>query len=120
MPLFLQFLLDTEKSWCFFFFPLSIARVAEHNSELQKEDLDKEIAALKEENLRLREDKIQLRAQAEEDTQINKELQEQLGQLTKHVKVDSVTDEQKSLSGKCFLNLVWLYILICVGDTRVT
>ncbi|XP_017341612.1 unconventional myosin-Vc [Ictalurus punctatus] len=64
-----------------------LRKVAEHNSELQKEDLDKEIAALKEENLRLREDKIQLRAQAEEDTQINKELQEQLGQLTKHVKV---------------------------------
>lgn len=79
---------DTEKS----FFSLWIDRVAEHNSELQKEDLEKEIAALKEENRRLREDKIQLQAQAEEDTQINKELQQQLGQLTKHVKVDSLTD----------------------------
>ncbi|XP_060770464.1 unconventional myosin-Vc isoform X2 [Neoarius graeffei] len=64
-----------------------LRKVAEHNSELQKEDLEKEIAALKEENRRLREDKIQLQAQAEEDTQINKELQQQLGQLTKHVKV---------------------------------
>ncbi|MCI4382023.1 hypothetical protein PGIGA_G00258860 [Pangasianodon gigas] len=64
-----------------------LRKVAEHSSELQKEDLDKEIAALKEENRRLREDKIQLQAQAEENTQINKELQEQLGQLTKHVKV---------------------------------
>lgn len=51
--------------------------------------MDKEIAAVKEENRRLRENKIQLQSQAEEITQINKELQEQLGQLTKHVKVDS-------------------------------
>lgn len=61
--------------------------------------MDKEIAALKEENRKLREDKIQLQAQAEEDKQINKELQEQLGQLTKHVKVDSVTDKRKKSVG---------------------
>ncbi|XP_027019679.2 unconventional myosin-Vc [Tachysurus fulvidraco] len=64
-----------------------LRKVAEHNSELQKEDLDKEIAALKEENRRLREEKIQLEAKAEEDTQIKKELEEQLGQFAKHVKV---------------------------------
>lgn len=54
--------------------------------------MEKEIAALKEENRKLREDKIQVQAQVEEDTQINKELQQQLGQLTKHVKVDSLTE----------------------------
>lgn len=75
------------------YFSLCIARVAEHSSELQKEDLDKEIAAIKEENRRLREENIQLQAQTEDDTQVNKELQEQLSQLTKHVKVE--TDKQK-------------------------
>lgn len=55
--------------------------------------MDKEIAALKEENRRVREDKIQLQAKAEEETQIKKELEEQLDQLGKHVKVDSVTDK---------------------------
>ncbi|KAM9496362.1 unconventional myosin-Vc [Clarias gariepinus] len=64
-----------------------LRKVAEHSSELQKEDLDKEIAAIKEENRRLREENIQLQAQTEDDTQVNKELQEQLSQLTKHVKV---------------------------------
>ncbi|KAG7324176.1 hypothetical protein KOW79_012192 [Hemibagrus wyckioides] len=64
-----------------------LRKVAEHSSELQKEDLDKEIVTLKEENRRVREDKIQLQAKAEEDTQIKKELEEQLDQLGKHVKV---------------------------------
>ncbi|XP_072528419.1 unconventional myosin-Vc [Salminus brasiliensis] len=64
-----------------------LRKVAEHSSELQKEDLEKEIFELKEENRRMREEKVQLQTQASEDTQINKELQEQLSQLTKHVKV---------------------------------
>ncbi|KAF7701920.1 hypothetical protein HF521_001203 [Silurus meridionalis] len=64
-----------------------LRKVAEHSSELQKEDLDKEIEVLKNENRKLREAKIHLQAKAEEDTQINQELQEQLGQLTKHVRV---------------------------------
>lgn len=91
MLLHLQFFIndDAEKS----LFVVWICRVAEHSSELQKEDLEKEIAAQKEENLRLREDKLQLQAQAEEDTQIKQELQEQLAQLTKHVKVDSKTKD---------------------------
>uniref|UniRef100_A0AAR2KBV5 Myosin VC n=1 Tax=Pygocentrus nattereri TaxID=42514 RepID=A0AAR2KBV5_PYGNA len=54
----------------------------------QKEDLEKEILILKEENRRLREEKVQLQTQVEEDTQVNKELQEQFSQLTKHVKVN--------------------------------
>ncbi|KAG9280786.1 unconventional myosin-Vc [Astyanax mexicanus] len=64
-----------------------LRKVAEHSGELQREDLEKEILALKEENRRMREEKLQLQTQASEDTQINKELQEQLSQLTKHVKV---------------------------------
>lgn len=62
-------------------------RVAENINELQKEDFDKEIASLKEENRRVVEQKFQLQTQAEEDKKINNELQEQLVQLTKHVKV---------------------------------
>uniref|UniRef100_A0A8B9H9K7 Myosin VC n=1 Tax=Astyanax mexicanus TaxID=7994 RepID=A0A8B9H9K7_ASTMX len=57
--------------------------VAEHSGELQREDLEKEILALKEENRRMREEKLQLQTQASEDTQINKELQEQLKQINK-------------------------------------
>uniref|UniRef100_A0A8B9HAJ0 Myosin VC n=1 Tax=Astyanax mexicanus TaxID=7994 RepID=A0A8B9HAJ0_ASTMX len=61
----------------------SQVRVAEHSGELQREDLEKEILALKEENRRMREEKLQLQTQASEDTQINKELQEQLSQMKK-------------------------------------
>ncbi|XP_066522959.1 unconventional myosin-Vc [Hoplias malabaricus] len=64
-----------------------LRKVAEHSSELQREDLEKEIFSLKEENRRLKEEKFQLQTQAEEDTLVNKELQEQLTQLAKHVKV---------------------------------
>ncbi|KAL0155345.1 hypothetical protein M9458_049608, partial [Cirrhinus mrigala] len=60
--------------------------VAEHNSELQKEDSDKEIVVLKEESRRLREERIRLQTQVEEDKKANAELQEQVLQLTKHVK----------------------------------
>lgn len=62
--------------------------MAEHNSELQKEDSDKEIVALKEESRRLREERIRLQTQVEDDMKANAELQEQLLQLTKHVKVN--------------------------------
>lgn len=62
--------------------------MAEHNSELQKEDSDKEIVVLKEESRRLREERIRLQTQVEEDQKINAELQEQVLQLTKHVKVN--------------------------------
>uniref|UniRef100_A0A8C2HZ93 Myosin VC n=1 Tax=Cyprinus carpio TaxID=7962 RepID=A0A8C2HZ93_CYPCA len=67
---------------------LCFVRVAEHNSELQKEDSDKEIVVLKEESRRLREERIRLQTQVEEDQKINAELQEQVLQLTKHVKVN--------------------------------
>lgn len=63
-------------------------RVAEHSSELQKEDSEKEIEALQEESRRLREERVRLQAQLQEDQHINAEMQEQLQQLTKHVKVN--------------------------------
>ncbi|XP_062849386.1 unconventional myosin-Vc [Trichomycterus rosablanca] len=64
-----------------------LRKVAENINELQKEDFDKEIAALKEESRRAMEQKFQMQTQAEEDMKINNDLQEQLVQLTKHVKV---------------------------------
>ncbi|XP_035379484.1 unconventional myosin-Vc [Electrophorus electricus] len=64
-----------------------LRKVAEHNSELQKEDVAKEITKLKEDSRRLREEKVRLQGQAEEDTRLHQELQEQLSQLAKHVKV---------------------------------
>ncbi|XP_051978889.1 unconventional myosin-Vc isoform X2 [Xyrauchen texanus] len=73
-----------------------LRKVAEHNSELQKEDLDIEIVALKEENRRLREERIRLQTQVEEDKQLNAEMQEQLVQLTKHVKI--IPDLRKEIN----------------------
>ncbi len=75
-------------------------RVAEHNSELQKEDTDKEIVVLKEESRRLREERIRLQTQVEEDKKVNAELQEQVLQLSKHVKVNHTCDSS------CFLFLM--------------
>ncbi len=66
--------------------------MAEHNSELQKEDTDKEIVVLKEESRRLREERIRLQTQVEEDKKVNAELQEQVLQLSKHVKVNHTCD----------------------------
>ncbi|KAK7117256.1 hypothetical protein R3I94_022725 [Phoxinus phoxinus] len=71
-------------------------KVAEHNGELQKEDSDKEIVALKEESRRLREERIRLQTQVEDDMKVNAELQEQLLQLTKHVKV--IPDLRKEIN----------------------
>ncbi|XP_076847044.1 unconventional myosin-Vc isoform X2 [Brachyhypopomus gauderio] len=64
-----------------------LRKVAEHSGELQKEDAAKEVAVLREESRRLREEKVRLQGQAEEDTRLHHELQQQLSQLTKHVKV---------------------------------
>ncbi|KAI1889664.1 hypothetical protein AGOR_G00165270 [Albula goreensis] len=62
-------------------------KIAENNFEIQKEDYEKQIEALKEENRRLKEEKIVLQQQMEEESQVNDELQTQMVQLTKHVKV---------------------------------
>lgn len=82
---------------------LCFVRVAEHNSELQKEDSDKEIVVLKEESRRLREERIRLQTQVEEDKKTNAELQEQVLQLTKHVKVNHTCNS-------FFLSLVFFFL----------
>lgn len=66
------------------------ARIVENNIKIQKEDYDKQIEALKEENKRLREHNVSFQQQIEEESQVNRDLQEQVLQLTKHVKVSLV------------------------------
>ncbi|KAL2093412.1 hypothetical protein ACEWY4_010724 [Coilia grayii] len=62
-------------------------KIAENNLEILREDSGREMEALKLENRRLREETIRLHSQIEEETQTNTDLQEQVTQLTKHVKV---------------------------------
>uniref|UniRef100_A0A4W5REY2 Myosin VC n=1 Tax=Hucho hucho TaxID=62062 RepID=A0A4W5REY2_9TELE len=61
--------------------------IAENNLELQKEDHEKEVEVLREENRRLKEERVRLQRQSEEAAQVNTDLQDQVIQLTKHVKV---------------------------------
>lgn len=63
-----------------------IGRIAENNAENLKGDHEQEVQRLKEEVKRLKEEIISLQRQAEEGEQLNADLQEQIGQLTKHVK----------------------------------
>ncbi|KAK6317729.1 hypothetical protein J4Q44_G00110200 [Coregonus suidteri] len=64
-----------------------LRKIAENNLELQKEDHEKEVEVLREENRRLKEERVRLQRQLEEEAQVNTELQDQVIQLTKHVKV---------------------------------
>uniref|UniRef100_A0A1A8C536 Myosin VC n=1 Tax=Nothobranchius kadleci TaxID=1051664 RepID=A0A1A8C536_NOTKA len=64
-----------------------LRKIAENNSEIQKQDHEKEVEALKEEIKRLKEDRVGLQRRIEEGVQVNSDLQEQVVQLTKHVKV---------------------------------
>ncbi|XP_048886762.1 unconventional myosin-Vc isoform X3 [Brienomyrus brachyistius] len=62
-------------------------KIVENNIDIQKEDYQKQTEALKEDNRRLREQNVSLQQQIEEESQVNRDLQEQVLQLTKHVKV---------------------------------
>ncbi|XP_038854485.1 unconventional myosin-Vc-like [Salvelinus namaycush] len=59
----------------------------EKEVKLQKEDHEKEVEVLREENRRLKEERVGLQRQTEEEAQVNTDLQDQVIQLTKHVKV---------------------------------
>lgn len=52
-----------------------------------RQDHDKEVEAFKEELRRLKEEKGSLQRKVEEAVQVNADLQEQVVQLTKHVKM---------------------------------
>lgn len=62
-------------------------RIAENNIEILRQDHDKEVESLKEELKRLKEEKVGLHGQVEEAGQANSDLQEQVIQLSKHVKL---------------------------------
>ncbi|KAM9753749.1 unconventional myosin-Vc [Menidia menidia] len=64
-----------------------LRKIAENNMEIQREDHDCEVEALKEEIKRLKEERVSLQRKIEEGALVNSDLQEQLVQLTKHVKV---------------------------------
>ncbi|CAB1322613.1 unnamed protein product [Coregonus sp. 'balchen'] len=69
----------------------SASEMKENNLELQKEDHEKEVEVLREENRRLKEERVRLQRQLEEEAQVNTELQDQVIQLTKHVKMSVIT-----------------------------
>ncbi|XP_037624073.1 unconventional myosin-Vc [Sebastes umbrosus] len=62
-------------------------KIAENNTEIQTQDHKKEVEALKEEIKRLKEERVSLLRKIEEVGQVNSDLQEQVVQLTKHVKI---------------------------------
>uniref|UniRef100_A0A665VYA7 Myosin VC n=1 Tax=Echeneis naucrates TaxID=173247 RepID=A0A665VYA7_ECHNA len=64
-----------------------LRKIAENNTEIQRHDHEKEVQALKEEIKRLKEERVTLHRKLEEGVQVNSDLQEQVIQLTKHVKV---------------------------------
>lgn len=73
-----------------------VGRIAENNIEILKQDHEKEVETLKEEVKRLKEEVINLQRQTEEGEQLNSDLQEQISQLTKHVK--TIPDLHRDLS----------------------
>ncbi|XP_030586985.1 unconventional myosin-Vc [Archocentrus centrarchus] len=64
-----------------------LRKIAENNIEIQRQDHENEVATLKEEIKRLKEERVSLQRKLEEGTQANSDLQEQVIQLTKHVKL---------------------------------
>ncbi|XP_028306727.1 LOW QUALITY PROTEIN: unconventional myosin-Vc [Gouania willdenowi] len=64
-----------------------LRKITENNIEIQRQDHENEVESLKEEMKRLKEEKVCLQRRMEEGEQLNSDLQEQITQLTKHVKI---------------------------------
>ncbi|XP_076588859.1 unconventional myosin-Vc isoform X2 [Chaetodon auriga] len=64
-----------------------LRKIAENNTEMLKQDHEREVETLKEEVKRLKEERVSLQRKMEEGGQVNSDLQDQVVQLTKHVKV---------------------------------
>ncbi|XP_030281366.1 unconventional myosin-Vc [Sparus aurata] len=64
-----------------------LRKIAENNIEIQRQDHEKEVETLKEEIKRLKEERVGLQRKVDEVVQTNSDLQEQVIQLSKHVKV---------------------------------
>ncbi|KAM4572314.1 unconventional myosin-Vc [Odontesthes bonariensis] len=63
-----------------------LRKIAENNIDIQRQDHKTEVETLKEEIKRLKEERVSLQRKVEEGAQVNSDLQEQVIQLTKHVK----------------------------------
>ncbi|KAF3688718.1 Unconventional myosin-Vc [Channa argus] len=63
-----------------------LRKIAENNIEIQRDDHEKEVENLQMEIKRLKEERVSLLRKIEEGNQVNADLQEQVIQLTKHVK----------------------------------
>uniref|UniRef100_W5N770 Myosin VC n=1 Tax=Lepisosteus oculatus TaxID=7918 RepID=W5N770_LEPOC len=62
-------------------------KILENSFEIQKEEYEKRIETMKEEIKCLREEKIMLQEQAQEELQVKSHLQQQVGELAKQLKV---------------------------------
>ncbi|XP_029909650.1 unconventional myosin-Vc [Myripristis murdjan] len=63
-----------------------LRKIAENNTEIQRQDHEKEMETLQEEMRRLKEQRVGLQRQIEEGGKVNADLQDQVVQLTKHAK----------------------------------
>lgn len=63
-----------------------LCRIAENNLVVQRQDGERAVENVRDDLRRLKEDKLALQVQVEEGVQVHSDLQEQLVQLSKHVK----------------------------------
>ncbi|XP_077423265.1 unconventional myosin-Vc isoform X1 [Vanacampus margaritifer] len=64
-----------------------LRKIAENNLEIQRQEHEKELGTLKEELRKLKDERVGLQMKLEDGDQMTADLQEQVTQLTKHVKV---------------------------------
>ncbi|XP_061532009.1 unconventional myosin-Vc isoform X2 [Phycodurus eques] len=64
-----------------------LRKIAENNLGIQRQDHEKELGSLKEEIRRLKDERVSLQMKMEDGDQMAADLQDQVAQLTKHVKV---------------------------------
>ncbi|XP_061630695.1 unconventional myosin-Vc isoform X1 [Phyllopteryx taeniolatus] len=64
-----------------------LRKIAENNLGIQRQDHEKELGRLKEEIRRLKDERVSLQMKMEDGDQMAADLQDQVAQLTKHVKV---------------------------------
>ncbi|XP_077372233.1 unconventional myosin-Vc isoform X2 [Festucalex cinctus] len=73
-----------------------LRKMAENNLEIQRQEHEKELGTLKEELRKLKDERVGLQMKLEDGDQMTGDLQEQVTQLTKHVKV--IPELRKDLS----------------------
>ncbi|XP_049577988.1 unconventional myosin-Vc isoform X2 [Syngnathus scovelli] len=73
-----------------------LRKTAESNLKIQRKEHDKELGILKEELRKLKDERISLQMKLEDGDQMTADLQDQVAQLTKHVKV--IPDLRRDLS----------------------